>query len=240
GRRLHDPPGSSINRQVPGRVSGEDPGPALTDTKQVGQIAPPRIDSKPSDEDLGEVVAKTCRAISGAWRGPVAPPVRVLPYQLPAATLPGPEETRLVPIGVDERGFEPVLLDLFDRDQNLLVLGDGECGKTNLLRLVAEGLMARYAPGEIVFAVMDPRRTLRDAIPEPYLGGYASNPRVCAGLSGGVAKELEGRMPDDADPDTLENQGPVGPRSIVLVDDYDLLPTAGQNALTPFAPFVRQ
>lgn len=236
--RLNDPSDSSINRKLAETISAETPGRALTDTKLFGQIALPRIDSKPSDEDLGEVVAKTCRAISGAWRGPVAPPVRVLPYQLPASTLPGPEESSLVPIGVDERRFEPVLLDLFDRDQNLLVLGDGECGKTNLLRLVAEGLMARHAPGEIVFAVMDPRRTLRDAIPEPYLGGYASNPRVCAGLSGGVAKELEGRMPDDADPDTLENQGPVGPRIIVLVDDYDLLTTAGQKPLTPFVPFV--
>ncbi|TDQ52274.1 type VII secretion protein EccCa [Actinorugispora endophytica] len=237
--RLNDPSDSSVDRKLAETISAKTPGRALTDGKLFGQVALPRVDSLPDDDNLGEVVEKTARAINSSWRGPTAPPVRVLPYRLPARTLPGPDrEDRLVPIGVDERALEPVLLDLFDRDQNLLVLGDGECGKTNLLRLVAEGLMARYTPQQVVFAVMDPRRTLRGVIPEAYLGGYASNARVCAGLAGGVAKELEGRMPDDADPDKGEGGELGGPRIVVLVDDYDVLTTAGQKPLTPFVPFV--
>jgi len=149
------------------------------------------------------------------------------------------QESRRVPIGIDERAFDPVLLDLFDRDQNLLVLGDGECGKTNLVRLIAQGLIERYSDEEIVFAVMDPRRGLRDLIPEAYLGGYASNSRVCAGLAAGVAKELEGRMPDEGDQAQLAEESHFdGPRVVVLVDDYDLLTAAGQQPLTPFLPFV--
>ncbi|MUL43248.1 type VII secretion protein EccCa [Streptomonospora sp. PA3] len=237
--RLNDPSDSSVDRKLAETISPDTPGRVLTDQKLFAQVALPRVDALAEDDNLGEVVEKTCRAIGTAWKGTTAPPVRVLPHRLPAATLPGPgtERTR-VPIGVDEQGLEPVLLDLFERDQNLLVLGDGECGKTNLLRLVAEGLIARYSSKEVVFAVMDPRRTLRNVIPEEYLGGYASNARVCQGLAGGVAKELEERLPDDADPDSADAGAFSGPRIVVLVDDYDLLTTAGQKPLTPFVPFV--
>ncbi|RCV50988.1 type VII secretion protein EccCa [Marinitenerispora sediminis] len=237
--RLNDPADSSVDRKLAETISADVPGRALTDRKLFGQVALPRVDALPEDDNLAEVVEKTARAVSSVWRGPVAPPVRVLPYRLPARSLPGPDrEARLVPIGVDERALDPVLLDLFDRDQNLLVLGDGECGKTNLLRLVAEGLISRYSPQEVVFAVMDPRRTLRGMVPEPYLGGYASAARVCAGLAAGVAKELADRMPDEADPEKAEPGAPGGPRIVVLVDDYDVLTSAGQKPLTPFVPFV--
>ncbi|GAA1982832.1 type VII secretion protein EccC [Nocardiopsis rhodophaea] len=239
--RLNDPSDSSVDRKLAETISAKAPGRALTDGKLFGQVALPRIDGEPDDRNLGEVVEKAAREISGAWRGPVAPPVRVLPRRLPAHTLPRPDtQPRLVPIGVDERAHEPVLLDLFDHDQNLLVLGDGECGKTNLLRLVAGGLMARYSSSELVFAVMDPRRTLRDVVPDSYLGGYASSARVCAGLAGGVAKELEGRLPDETAAQQADaGDGEIaGPRIVVLVDDYDVLTTAGQKPLAAFVPFV--
>jgi S-DNA-T family DNA segregation ATPase FtsK/SpoIIIE len=141
---------------------------------------------------------------------------------------------------VDETSLRPLLLDLFDRDQHLLVLGDGECGKTNLLRLVARGLADRFTPDELVFAVMDPRRGLRDAVPEGHLGGYAGNGKVCGGLAAGVAKELDKRMPEAvADTQTLVDGGWFdGPRIVVLVDDYDMLTAAGQQPLAPFLPYV--
>jgi S-DNA-T family DNA segregation ATPase FtsK/SpoIIIE len=142
-------------------------------------VALPRVDSRLEASDLGEVVETTAASVRAAWSGPTAPPVRVLPPVLPAESLPAPGTVLdAVPIGVDERALEPVLLDLFDEDQNLLVLGDGKRGKSNLLRLIAQGLLARYSSEELVFAVLDPRRTLRDAIPEPYLGGYAGNARL--------------------------------------------------------------
>ncbi|MFD0686794.1 type VII secretion protein EccCa [Actinomadura fibrosa] len=238
--RLNDPSDSTVDRKLAETISAELPGRALTDTKLFGHVAVPALGRMPDPSALGDAAESAVRAVAGAWTGPTAPPVRVLPHELPAAGLPGPdEEPRRVPIAVDERSFAPVPLDLFDTDQNLLVLGDGGCGKSSLLRLVAQGLMARYSPDELVFAVMDPRRSLRDVVPEPYLGGYAATPRVCAGLAGGVAKELEDRMPDDAaEADAGAGRGIGGPRIVVLVDDYDLLTTANQQPLAPFVPFV--
>lgn len=236
---LNDASDSTIDRKLSETISARTPGRVLTDGELFGQTALPRFDGVADNDNLGEVVEKAVRAVDRAWRGTRAPRVRILPHRLSARTLPTPEsEPKAVPIGVDERALEPVLLDLFERDQNLLVMGDGECGKTNLLRLVAEGLVARYSSDEVVFAVMDPRRTLRDVVPEEYMGGYASNPRVCAGLAGGVAKEVEGRLPEDGDVDSLEPGSFKGPRIVVLADDYDVLTTAGQKPLAPFVPFV--
>jgi S-DNA-T family DNA segregation ATPase FtsK/SpoIIIE len=238
--RLNDPSDSSIDRKLAETISAGEPGRALTDGKLFAHVALPRIDRQPDANDLGKVVETTARTIRGAWHGTVAAPVRVLPYELATRALPSvAAEPRRVPIGIDERAFEPVLLDLFDQDQNLLVLGDGECGKTNLVRLVARGLIERYSPEEVVFAVMDPRRKLRDLVPDAYLGGYASNSRVCSGLAAGVSKELEGRMPDEGDQaDLAEGSHFDGPHVVVLVDDYHLLTAAGQQPLTPFLPFV--
>jgi S-DNA-T family DNA segregation ATPase FtsK/SpoIIIE len=236
--RLNDPSDSTVGRKLAQTLSADLPGRALTDTGLFGQVAVPVLGAAPEPGDLGERVEKAVGAVRNAWTGPVAPPVRVLPHRLEAAELPGPEaEPRMVPFALEERSFEPVLLDLFDADQNLLVLGDAGCGKSGLLRLLAHSLVERYTPEQVVFAVMDPRRSLREMVPEPYMGGYATTPRVCAGLAAGVAKELEGRMPE---PEAQGDAGPAtaGPRIVVLVDDYDLLTTAGQQPLAPFVPFV--
>ncbi|MFV2198170.1 type VII secretion protein EccCa [Nocardiopsis sp. LOL_012] len=237
--RLNDPSESTIDRKLAETIGAKASGRVLTDTELFGQVALPRFDGVADDEDLGGVVERAVRAVDESWRGERAPKVRILPHRLPVDALPAAgAEPKRVPIGVDERALEPVLLDLFDTDQNLLVLGDGGSGKTNLLRLVAESIVARYHSDEVVFAVMDPRRTLRHVVPEEYMGGYASSPRVCAGLAGGVAKEVEGRMPEDGDLDAVEPGSFKGPRIVVLADDYDVLTTAGQKPLAPFVPFV--
>jgi ESX secretion system protein EccC len=48
------------------------------------------------------------------------------------------------------------LAGLFQGPPHLLVLGDAECGKTSLLRLLAHGLAARHPPEEVAILVVDP------------------------------------------------------------------------------------
>ncbi|MFI5898861.1 type VII secretion protein EccCa [Streptomyces cyaneofuscatus] len=239
--RLNDPSESSIDRKLAETLSPDEPGRVLTDGKLFAQVALPRTDGVADTADLGAVLERTARSVRATWSGEVAQPVRVLPHLLEPHALPGPaaEPTR-VPIGLDQSALAPVLLDLFQHDQHLLVLGDSECGKTNLLRTVAHGLIDRYGEDELVFAVMDPRRSLRGVVPEEFNGGYAYNPKLCMGLSMGIATELEKRLPDEnARLEDLEpgNWG-KGPRIVVVVDDYDVLTTAGQSPLAAFLPYI--
>ncbi len=239
--RLNDPTESSIDRKLAETLSPDEPGRVLTDAKLFAQVALPRTDSLSDTSELGAVLERTARTIRATWTGEVAQPVRVLPHVLEKELLPGPAaEPGRVPIALDQSALKPVLLDLFQHDQHLIVMGDSECGKTNLLRVVAEGLMERYGEDELVFAVYDPRRGLRGAIPEEYRGGYAYNAKLAAGLSAGIATELEKRLPDDSqDSEDLEpGSWGSGPRIVVLVDDYDVLTTAGQQPLAPFLPYI--
>jgi S-DNA-T family DNA segregation ATPase FtsK/SpoIIIE len=234
--RLNDATESAVDRKLAQTVRADQPGRALTDRKLFAQVALPRADGIAEVSELGDAVESTASAVSSAWPGDPVPRVRVLPPRLAQSDLPSARrEPRRVPVGVDETALEPVVLDLFGRDQHLLVFGDGECGKTNLLRLITTSLIERYTPGELVFAVFDPRRGLHDVIPEPYLGGYAGTTPTATALAEGVAKVLRERLPEDGAP-TLS--GFAGPRIVIVADDYDMTTTAGQQPLNPFVPFV--
>ncbi|MFG2854973.1 type VII secretion protein EccCa [Streptomyces mirabilis] len=238
--RLNDPADSSIDRKLSETLSPDTPGRVLTDGKLFAQVALPRIDNRPGTGDLASVLERSARTIRAGWHGDVAAPVRVLPTRLPAAKLPSPTaEPRAIPIGVDQDALAPALLDLFGSDQHLLILGDNECGKTNLLKLIVRQLVDRYGDEELVFGVFDPCRGLRGAVPEPYRGGYAHNAKLAAALATGIATELEKRLPETADPDAVGAEPSfTGPRIVILVDDYDILTTAGQQPLAPFLPYI--
>ncbi|MFJ4903260.1 type VII secretion protein EccCa [Streptomyces sp. NPDC088727] len=239
--RLNDPGESSIERKLAETLSADEPGRVLTDAKLFAQVALARTDGIADPAELGAVLERTVRQVRATWSGEAAQPVRVLPHVLEPRLLPGPAaEPRRVPIGLDQTALAPVLLDLFAHDQHLLVMGDSACGKTNLLKTIAAGLIERYDEEELVFAIMDPRRALRGVVPAEFNGGYAFNARMCAGLAAGIATELERRMPDDSAPlDALEpGSWGGGPRIVVLVDDYDVLTTAGQSPLSPFLQYI--
>lgn len=239
--RLNDPADSAVDRKLSGTLDADTPGRALTDGKLFAQVALPRIDARPTADGLGPALERAVRTVRASWHGEVAEPVRVLPTRLPAARLPSAAaEPGTVPLGVDQDTLAPVLLDLFGGDQHLLVLGDNECGKTNLLKLIAGRLVERYSDEEVVFGVFDPRRSLRGVVPEPYRGGYAHNARLAAALATGIAGELHKRLPETADPDAPPTDEPAfdGPRIVILVDDYDVLTTAGQQPLAPFLPYI--
>ncbi|EGG49233.1 ftsk/SpoIIIE family protein [Streptomyces griseoaurantiacus M045] len=239
--RLNDPSESSVDRKLAETLAPGEKGRVLTDGKLFAQVALPRTDGLADTGDLGAVLERTARGIRATWTGEVAQPVRVLPHVLEPRQLPGPAaEPHRVPIGLDQNRLAPVMLDLFARDQHLIVMGDSECGKTNLLKVIAQGLIERHSDEELVFGVFDPRRGLRGAIPEEYRGGYAYNAKLAGGLAAGIAGELEKRLPDEsADTEDLEpGSWGAGPRIVILVDDYDVLTTAGQQPLAPFLPYI--
>ncbi|WP_327635032.1 type VII secretion protein EccCa [Kribbella sp. NBC_00482] len=236
--RLNDASDSNIDRRLQEVLRKAGPGRMLVPgSKLFAQFALPRVDGVGSDEKLSEVLEAQALAVRSTWQGPRVPQVRILPLKLPRAEVA--DEVRqpaVLPIGVDERALAPVYLDLAGRDSNLVVFGDSGSGKTNLVRLIVQQLLERHTPDELVFAVMDPRRGLRDVVPQAYVGGYAPTGRVAAGLAAGVSEELAKRMPDDTG--KIPEAGQGGPRIVVLADDYELLTTGGQSPMAAFLPYV--
>ena len=168
-----------------------------------------------------------------AMAGPAAPPLRLLPTLVEEAALPAgggdPGAGAGLAFAVEEHRLELVRLDLFQGSPHLLVLGDAECGKSSLLRLVATGLAARHPPEEVAVAVVDLRRGLLDLASLPNLAGYACTPAAVAQVVDHLRRELTGAAP--AGPVAAPARG--RPRWVLLVDDYDLLPAATGSPLLP-------
>ncbi|NJP66701.1 hypothetical protein [Streptomyces spiramenti] len=129
------------------------PGRALTDVQLFAHTALPRVDGA-ADEENAAGLEEAVRRVRESWTGEPVRAVRVLPPRLAASALPAFEGGSAVPFAVRE-DLTAVGLDLAGHDQHFIVLGDSECGKTNLLRLVADGLMERYSNEELVFAVSE-------------------------------------------------------------------------------------
>jgi S-DNA-T family DNA segregation ATPase FtsK/SpoIIIE len=215
------------------------PGRGLTvDSKLHFLSALPRGDGSSDPETLSEGVADLVERIAGAWQGPRAPQVRMLPHLLPAAELPAPElaDGLKVAIGQDEETLGTVWHD-FARTPHMVAIGDTESGKTNLLRVVADAVVARYTPAEARILVVDYRRDLVDAVPEEYRLGHAVAMDALKQLVGGSAKALRTRLPGpEITPARMRlADWWTGPRLFVLVDDYDMV-GGGTVMDHPFAP----
>ncbi|GGO17953.1 type VII secretion protein EccC [Microbispora rosea subsp. aerata] len=239
--KLGDAYESEVNRKASLAVPEGVPGRGLTKEGLHFLSALPRIDGVQSSEDLAAGVRGLVHAVRDAWQGPPAPPIRLLPPVLPAASLPGPEETGpKIPIGIDEATLSPVLLD-FDADPHFVVLGDTESGKSNLLRLISEGLVARREPHEAMMIVIDYRRSLLDSAATAHRIGYAASSTAAQELINDVRGALLKRLPPaDLTPEQLRSRSWwQGSDVYVVVDDYDLVATSS-NPLLPLVDLLPQ
>ncbi|MFG2631471.1 type VII secretion protein EccCa [Streptomyces sp. NPDC048473] len=215
------------------------PGRGLTiDSKLHFLTALPRIDGVEDSRDLSDGVADLVSAVAESWAGPAAPPVRMLPMLLDASDLPpAPEGRRLkFALGVEETELDPAWQDFSDTP-HLVLFGDTESGKTNLLRLMAKQITERFTPAEAKILVVDYRRELVEAVPEEYRLGHAISIDQLQQLVSGVGKALKTRAPGtDISPARMRKADWwTGPRLFVLVDDYDLIARPMQ---TPFEPLL--
>ncbi len=239
--RLGDPYESEIGRAAAGNVPPGAPGRGLTRDGLHFLTAMPRADGQSTAAGLPEAIRSLAARAAAAWPGSGAPPVRMLPDVLPAAKLPPPASTGTrVPFGIDENSLAPVFLD-FTADPHFLVLGDTECGKSNLLRLAAGGIAARFAPGQAKVIFFDYRRSLLDAAQIPHQIGYATSSVAAATLLDEVRGALNTRLPPpDLTPDQLRSRSWwSGSDLFLIVDDYDLV-AGTQNPLLALAEFLPQ
>ncbi|WP_308250792.1 type VII secretion protein EccCa [Nonomuraea rhizosphaerae] len=239
--RLGDAFESEIDRKAAANVPEGAPGRGLTREALHFLAALPRADGRSTVDDLTEGVAALVRAAADAWHEQPAPPVRLLPDRFPVHTLPGPGESGpRIPIGIDEAALAPVSLD-FDADAHFVVLGDTESGKTNLLRVVTEGIVARFTPMEARIIIIDYRRSLLDTADNEHRIGYAASSTAAATVLKGVHQVMQTRLPP---PDLTSEQLRTrswwtGQDLYVVVDDYDLVATSS-NPLSVLGDLLPQ
>lgn len=243
--RLGDVMDSEFDRKVAANVPTGMPGRGQVAEKLHFLSALPRVDGSHAAEDLSEATAAFVAAVKQNWAGQAAPGVRLLPRLLHADQLPkgGEYPERGIAIGIDETELEPVFVD-FETDPFLLVFGESESGKTNLLKLIARRISERYGPDRARLVVGDYRRGLLGALPESHMLEYApmaSSLQMHMEALGGVFARRQ--PPQDVTPQQLRDRSWwTGPDVFIIIDDFDLVATSQGNPLTQlveFLPFAR-
>ncbi|HET6861306.1 MAG TPA: type VII secretion protein EccCa [Streptomyces sp.] len=243
--RLGDTMDSELDRKFAVNVPAGVPGRGLTPEKLHFMAAVPRIDGINSDSDLSEATSAMTQEAARHWTAPGAPAVRLLPRELPAAELPAghavPE--RGIAFGIDENNLEPVFVD-FESDPFFLVFGEGESGKSNLLRLLIKQLSERYDGNTCKLFVIDNRRALLDVTPSTHLAEYVPMSNNMEHHVDALLDLMQRRTPSaDVTAQQLRDRSWwQGPTVYVVVDDYDLVSTSSGNPLsklTELLPFAR-
>ena len=242
--RLGDPTESEADRRKAATVPAGAPGRGLTRDGHHFLAALPRTDGVAAVDDLADAAARTAEAVAGAWSGPPAPPVRLLPARIPVTDLPAPADgvpAHAVPLGVRESDLGLVWLD-FAADPHFLAFGDLECGKTALLRLLVRGIETAYTPDEARIILVDYRRTLLDVAGGEHVLGYATSSAALRPMLSDVRASMQRRLPG---PDVTAEQLRTrswwnGPELFLVVDDYDLAVTPSDNPFAGLAELLPQ
>jgi S-DNA-T family DNA segregation ATPase FtsK/SpoIIIE len=244
--RLGDPMDSEIDRKVAALVPTGRPGRGLTQTKLHYLAALPRIDGKADAASLGEGVDALIDRVAAAWRGPAGPKLRLLPDQISLADVRAQAESagldpRLLLLGVNEKELAPVGLDP-DTEPHLLMFGDGQSGKSAVLRTYLHEVMRTRTPQEAQIVVVDYRRSLLGEVPEEYLLNYLTSAAQAMPVLKDLGDYLQNRIPGpDVTPDQLRNRSWwKGAEVFVVVDDYDLVATQQSSPVLALQPLLAQ
>ena len=236
--RLGDPLDSMTDRMTALSVPEGRPGRGVTSTRHHLLMALPHL------PEATNGTAGLVRAVAEAWQGESAPPIRLLPAELPYRALPErdrPDGTgHRLAIGISEQDLEPVELD-FAAEPHLLLFGDAEAGKTNFLRVLARRIAASYQPSEARILLVDHRRALLGEVSPSHLIGYGTDRGVTTELMKEAARGMADRLPPkDVTPEQLRQRNWwKGPELFVMIDDYDLVATAMDNPFLHLLDYVQ-
>lgn len=246
GTKLELRLGDSMESEVGSRKAAtvpNQPGRGLTADGLHFLGALPRTDGLSDIEDLAEATKTVVEEIGTFWTGPSAPPVRMLPTRLPVGQLPDPEPEFKVCLGQDEQRLAPVWHD-FMSTPHLIVFGDNETGKTNVLRLVLRAIQRRYTPDQAKVVLGDTRRDLDMALPQEYQVGFGFTGDKLHELAGQASVSMSRRVPgpEISSERMRRRDWWEGPELFVVVDDYDLMTKSGGmgSTLDPLLPYLAQ
>jgi S-DNA-T family DNA segregation ATPase FtsK/SpoIIIE len=244
--RLGDPLDSEIDRKVAALVPTGRPGRGLVPGKLHFLGALPRIDGHPDPETLGDGVDDLIGRMAAAWRGPTGPKLRLLPELVTLDQVREDGQRRGLPVkhlllGINEKELAPVQLDV-DAEPHMLVFGDGQSGKSALLRSYVHEIMRTRTPKEAQIVLVDYRRSMLGEVPDEYLLNYLTSANQATPAIAEIASYLEGRIPGpDVTPDQLRTRSWwTGAEVFVVVDDYDLVATQQSSPVSALQPLMAQ
>ncbi|OBF80494.1 type VII secretion protein EccC [Mycobacterium sp. 852002-51163_SCH5372311] len=214
--RLGDPADSDVDRKRAQQVPHDRPGRGLSRDGLHMLIASP-------GEDVG------VRREGGL----VAPPIPLLPARVDYAGLVASSESgAAILLGIEECRLRPVAVD-FERSPHLLILGDNDCGKTAALRLLCREIVRTRTAAQARLLIVDYRRTLLGAVDSEHVDAHAMSPAALRAWFPDLVESLRERMPppDLSHAQLLARAWWSGPDIYLVVDDYDLVATAGNPLL---------
>ncbi|MEH3141733.1 MAG: type VII secretion protein EccCa [Mycobacterium kyogaense] len=169
-----------------------------------------------------------------------APRVELLPTTVHLDSIgAGPRQRGHVLVGLGERDLGAVSLNVAE-NPHLLILGDGESGKSALLRTLCIDLIRTHSPEDVSLEIVDYRRTLLGVVETGHLAGYSASPVALEARLSALTARLTARMPDEhvTQRQLRARSWWTGPEIYVVVDDYDLVAGPTGNPLTPLADFL--
>ncbi|HEU5475321.1 MAG TPA: type VII secretion protein EccCa [Actinophytocola sp.] len=241
--RLGDPSDSMIDRRAAQNVPASAPGRGITAERLHMLGALSRVDGDCRVDTLGAGTANLISRVRDAWPGKPAPPMRLLPREVPVEALSpayrAPGQT--IPLGISETDLQPAFLD-FTTDPHFLAFADVECGKTALLRTIAQGITRRYTPEQARIIMVDYRRGLLGAVGNGHLLAYAGSEPVLDDAVAQIATAMRDRLPGpDITPEQLRRRDWWQGRELfLLIDDYELVATPGKltHPLQPLLEYL--
>ncbi len=244
--RLGDPLDSEIDRKVAALVPAGRPGRGLVPGKLHFLGALPRIDATPDPNTLGEGVDDLIERSAKAWHGPPGPKLRLLPERIDLETIREDAARRdqlgkQLILGINEKELAPATLDT-DGEPHLLIFGDGQSGKSALLRNYVQEIMRTRTPKEAQIVVVDYRRSLLGEVPDEYLLNYLTSSTQATPVMQEISAYLQNRIPGpDVTPEQLRTRTWwTGAEVYVVIDDYDLVATSQGSPVQVLQPLMAQ
>ena len=244
--RLGDAVDSEIDRKVAALVPSGRPGRGLVTSKLHFLGALPRVDGDGDASTLGDGVDDLISRASAAWKGAPGPKLRLLPELVSLDKIREDAVRRKIDpkrilIGINEKELAPVAIDVM-AEPHLLIYGDGQSGKSALLRNYVQEVMRTRTPKEAQIVIVDYRRSLLGEVPDEYLLNYLTSSTQATPTLKDIAAYLESRIPGpDVTPEQLRNRTWwTGAEVFVVVDDYDLVATQQSSPVQALQPLMAQ